>query len=112
MQKNLMQENKSSKYSCVHMKKYANLKCKQHPNIFDCPDATVIYSNKFDEYGIPVRDGGSSYIVINYCPHCGIKLPKSRRDKWFKELEKLGFNEPFEKSIPKKYLTDEWYRKK
>lgn len=23
------------------------------------------------EYGVPVRDGGSSYLVIEYCPWCG-----------------------------------------
>lgn len=28
------------------------------------------------EYGIPIRDGGSSMIVFHYCPWCGLKIPK------------------------------------
>ncbi|GAA4426681.1 hypothetical protein GCM10023188_09060 [Pontibacter saemangeumensis] len=34
--------------------------------------------NKWDDglYGIPIHDGGSSMIVINYCPWCGSKLSK------------------------------------
>jgi hypothetical protein len=26
------------------------------------------------EYGIPIHDGGGSYITIDYCPWCGAKL--------------------------------------
>ena len=40
-------------------------------------DSDVII-NKWDEglYGIPVHDGGTSMVVINYCPWCGTKLNK------------------------------------
>lgn len=94
------------------MERYANFKCKKHTNLFDCPDVVIIYEPKFDEYGIPVKDGGSSYIIINFCPHCGLKLPESKRNKWFDELEKLGFNDPMgREDLPKEYLTDEWYRR-
>ncbi|MCC9168346.1 DUF6980 family protein [Pontibacter harenae] len=32
--------------------------------------------NKWDEglYGIPIHDGGTSMVLINYCPWCGSKL--------------------------------------
>lgn len=45
----------------------------------DNPDVIIKYSSKFDEYGIPIYDGGTSYILIHYCPWCGTKLPKSKR---------------------------------
>lgn len=37
------------------------------------------------EYPIPVHDGGSSGIIIAYCPRCGAKLPPSRRDEIYSE---------------------------
>lgn len=42
-------------------------------------DHVIIYSEKFVEYKIPVRDGGTSGIVMRYCPWCGKKLPESTR---------------------------------
>ena len=71
-------------------------------------DVPVLYVAKFREYGIRVTDGGSSYIVIVYCPWCGNQLPHSLRDEWFEEIERLGL-EP-EDSLPGKYATDEWWR--
>lgn len=37
-------------------------------------DSVVIYNKKGKEYGIPIHDGGSSYIRIRFCPWCGSKL--------------------------------------
>ena len=31
-------------------------------------DILIIYVDKFEEYGIPVRDGGTSYSLIKFCP--------------------------------------------
>lgn len=72
-------------------------------------DAIMIYVEKFDEYGIIVHDGGESFIGIQYCPWCGKELPESKRKEWFKQLEKLGFDSPFEENIPEKYKTGAWY---
>lgn len=80
-------------------------------------DKLVYYSSKFDEYGLPVYDGengsASSYVIIQYCPWCGKKLPKSRRDEWFDCLISMGY-EPMEDfdSIPEKYKTSAWYSSK
>ena len=97
-------------HCCESMKKRINFKCTKHKNKYDCPDAIIEYIPKFDEYGIIIHDGGSSYILINYCPFCGKKLPDSKRELWFKELEKLGFDNPFEQDIPKKYNSERWYK--
>lgn len=70
----------------------------------------MIYIDKFDEYGIIVHDGGESFIGIQYCPWCGKKLPDSKREEWFRQLEKLGFDSPLEEDIPEKYKTGAWYQ--
>lgn len=74
------------------------------------PDRPLVFSSKFREYGVTVHDGGSSYLVINYCPWCGAVLPKSLRDRWFSELEALGIDDPASQPIPEKYKTEAWYR--
>jgi hypothetical protein len=72
-------------------------------------DVAVLYVPKLREYGIRVTDGGSSYVVIDYCPWCGRRLPASLRDEWFHEIERLGL-EPDSASVPARYATDEWWR--
>jgi hypothetical protein len=47
--------------------------CPEHTDPFECPDAIIYYSGQFGDYGIIVHDGGSSIIVIGYCPWCGKK---------------------------------------
>ena len=69
-----------NKYCCERMKYFVNQKCKEHSNVFECPDIIIVYEEKFDEYGIIIHDGGTSYVQMDYCPWCGMKLPKSKRD--------------------------------
>jgi hypothetical protein len=54
-----------------------------------------------------VHNGGSSSILINFCPFCGAQLPESKRDLWFKKLETLGISEPSKANLPKKFRTEE-----
>ena len=76
---------------------------------FDKVDSPIVYTEKFDEYGLKIKDGGSSSILIEFCPWCGEKLPNSKRDKWFDEIDQLGIN-PWKDKIPTKYQTDKWFR--
>lgn len=39
-------------------------------------DTVIRYCKSHKEFGIPIHDGGASYISINYCPWCGTKLKK------------------------------------
>jgi hypothetical protein len=78
---------------------------------FKSESIPVFYVPKYWEYGVAVDDGGTSKIVVAYCPWCGTKLPSSLRDEWFDEIESLGF-EPDDKGIPKKYQTDSWWKKR
>lgn len=67
------------------------------------------YSEVFEEYGIPCQEDGTSVMLIQHCPWCGCKLPPSKREAWFAELEALGFDAPlFDDSIPKKYRSSQW----
>jgi hypothetical protein len=84
-------------------------KCEQHPDPFDCPDNILYYSPQFDEYGIIIHNGGSSYIGIDHCPWCGTKLPESKRDLWFGRLDSLGYDNPAEQDIPSEFLTEKRY---
>jgi hypothetical protein len=34
-------------------------------------ETAISYVPKFREYGISVLDGGSSFIVLRFCPWCG-----------------------------------------
>ena len=92
---------------CEQMENRLRLDCSQHEDVFDCPDALVYQSVRFDEYGLIIHDGGSSYVLIEYCPWCGTKLPESKRDLWFNKLEAMGIN-PSEDVLPEEYNTGVW----
>ncbi|WP_243578462.1 DUF6980 family protein [Shewanella xiamenensis] len=95
-------------HCCEQMKSFINNKCDHH--VEECAVHLINYSDKFDEYGLIIHDGGTSSITINFCPWCGSRLPTSRREQWFDELGKLGYSEPFEQDIPEKYKSSDWYR--
>lgn len=88
----------SDDYCCDKMRMYLSL-----------GDVAIVYVAKLREYGLPVLDGGSSYILITHCPWCGSQLPSSLRDEWFDEIRMLG-HEPEDASLPAKYGSDEWWR--
>ncbi|MFK4085164.1 DUF6980 family protein [Kribbella sp. NPDC020789] len=81
--------------------------CAQHDDPFDCADALVHFSARFQEYGLIIHDGGRSVISIDFCPWCGRRLPESQRDRWFDELERRGID-PDEDEIPAEFLDGRW----
>ena len=99
-----------SLHCCEMMNENTNKICEKHNDIFECPEQIIIYNEKFDEYGVIIHDGGQSYLCIEYCPWCGIKLPQSKRDLWFDELDKLGYKNPLEEVIPEEFQTSKWYK--
>lgn len=98
------------KHCCTHMKDAVEFKCNIHADPYECPDNLVMYVEKFDEYGLIVHDGGTAKMAINFCPWCGTRLPESKRDRWFDELERLGYDNPSEQDIPENYRSGAWYR--
>jgi hypothetical protein len=87
----------------------SDLCCEKMRNAVADPDIPIVFSAKLREYGISVLDGGTSYMVIQYCPWCGKKLPGSLRDEWIARIKKLGL-EPGDTRIPAEMLDDRWYR--
>jgi len=57
---------------CADMAYYLVNRCDQHTDPYDCPDVIVVKGN--NGYGIPIHDGGSSFIQIKRCPWCGQRL--------------------------------------
>ena len=70
----------------------------------------ITYVDKFDEYGLLIHDGGSSFILISFCPWCGTELPESKRDSWFQTLAERGVDDPTETEIPEEFLSSRWWR--
>ena len=99
------------KYCCKDMECFFNIFCDNHSSTEECPDKIISYNIKFNEYGIIIHDGGTSSIIINYCPWCGKKLPESKRDLWFQTLENMGYENFDDEKIPQKFKTNEWYIK-
>jgi hypothetical protein len=95
-------------HCCKDMARAITSACDVHVDPFDCPDALVHHSRRFDEYGIIIHDGGHSTLAIRFCPWCGARLP-SRRQEWFERLAALGFDDPFVQKIPAEFETDAWY---
>jgi len=61
-------------YCCIDMayRLIEDIKAKRSENInYDC---VITHYKKGKTFGIPIHDGGSSFIEIKYCPWCGKKL--------------------------------------
>jgi hypothetical protein len=46
-----------ARFPCVHIAYQVTQQCQEHEDPWDCPDYVLIYNPRFDEYGIPIRDG-------------------------------------------------------
>ena len=95
-------------FCCETMGDALSFGCAQHADPFECADALIVYNEIFDEYGIPVHDGGASYVLIAHCPWCSAKLPESQRDRWFDEVEALAIGDD---RPPDRYLSAAWRMK-
>ena len=74
-------------------------------------ERSVVYVPKFREYGFPILDGGSSFLIMKYCPWCGGKLPTSLKSEYFRILKELGIEYPCRESeLPEEMRSDKWWR--
>ena len=70
----LIEQGKSAEgFPCVHIAHFAQETCDQHPDPWECSHR-IIVQLKNGEFGIPIKDGGSSYVKLNNCPWCGCNL--------------------------------------
>jgi hypothetical protein len=82
--------------------------CAQMQDALNEAEVPLIWIPKFREVGIRVLDGGDSYILIQFCPWSGNKLPESLRSEWFAELERRNID-PYGETIPAEFLDERWY---
>lgn len=97
------------RHCCSEMAAALAYDCDQHADPFDCPDTVLVFHELFSEYGLPIRDGGQSYLVISNCPFCGAKLPESGRDAWFDALEAAGLDEVDFADLPERFRVGGWH---
>lgn len=69
--------------------------------------SAVSYDPRFDEYSIP---SGGALQLLFYCPFCGDRLPESKRDQWFEQLEAHGVADPWQDELPAEYQSDVWWK--
>ena len=58
-------------YCCADLATHITARCEAHDE-WNCPDKVIVAVKS--GYGLPVRDGGSSYVKINFCPWCGSEI--------------------------------------
>ena len=92
---------------CVDMARAVDWSCEQHADAYQCPDALVAFSARFQEYGLIVHDGGSSSVRIHHCPWFGRRLPVSQRERWFAVLEQRGID-PWSEDVPEEFTDERW----
>ena len=97
---------------CSDMRNALTNTCEQHAgDAFACGDMLVTYSPTFDEYSLVVHDGGASSVLIKFCPWCGTRLPASRRDAWFDEVDAQGFDSASD-TLPEHFKGATWRQSK
>jgi hypothetical protein len=102
------QQSPADGHCCRTMAASLEMSCDMHADPFDCPDVPIIFHKILGEYGIPVRDDGTSYLLISHCHWCGIGLPESCRDLWFDTIEAAGFANTPTAPLPERFRTAQW----
>lgn len=57
---------------CEQLDAQLRWSCDVHDDPSDCPDVVIVRTAR--GFGLPIHDGGSSSIEIDFCPWCGAKL--------------------------------------
>lgn len=103
-------------FPCIHLAHAAAHTCDEHDDPMACPHASVVWSPRFREWGLPIRDGDAAsayaYVVIHHCPWCGTALAPSLRAAWHEELARRGFANPLASwdQLPDEFRGDAWCR--
>ena len=72
---------------------------------------SIVFISEFREYGVPICDGGSSFLEMQFCPWCGKKLPGSLREEYFSILDKMGINYPCPpEELPENMRSEKWWQ--
>ena len=67
------------KACCEMMAAQLHLTCEDHPSLEDCPDSIIGFFASTGDYGLRIHDGGSSLLIIDFCPWCRTSLRPLKR---------------------------------
>jgi hypothetical protein len=82
--------------------------CKTLTNGLKEVGSIYVYSPNHRKYGLV-----TGCTIMDYCIHCGTKMPDSLTDKWFFILRakyKLSNQDIDNDKIPPEFLTEEWWK--
>jgi hypothetical protein len=75
----------------------------------------IEYNQKIREYAFKIPNS-STYMLLDYCCFCGVKLPSSLRREWCallrSEYKIQSFLGEDSHKIPIEFLTDEWWKER
>ena len=78
-------------HCCREMTDQVNMRWPQAESpLLGSTDQRIYWSPVFNEYGL-ICQPSAEVLQIHHCPFCGIRLPESRRDAWFKRLAGTGW---------------------
>ncbi len=83
--------------------------CNKMGSSLDDKTIKISYFPMFRQYAIKYKNNSGSK-PISYCPWCGEKFPKSLAKEWSDELEKIGFDDPFDENILLEFKDDRWWK--
>jgi hypothetical protein len=91
--------------------------CKEMTMHLASGELHFVYMRNTREYAIDYKkEYGGGVQLINYCPWCGDKLPKSLREELgnivFNQLKLDSFPLGDDPKTPKEFKTDEWWKKR
>lgn len=77
-------------YCCQRLDYHLNQVCAFHKDDpYTCPDSVIVKTGK--GFGLPIHDGGSSFIEIKFCPWCGSRFKQDWRCTFgFREVPRLN----------------------
>ena len=78
-------------HCCEMMRSNVEYTCDMHADRSDCGDCIIDHWPSSNRYGIMIHDGGSSMIIIGYCPWCGTKLPDPDNDSGGRMIDVSDF---------------------
>ncbi|OUR64874.1 hypothetical protein A9Q79_06180 [Methylophaga sp. 42_25_T18] len=96
----MLKNEKTSVPSCCCHSMETALSDREHP---------LYYSSAYQEFGVQLSSK-FEYSVLSFCGWCGSKLPTSRRNEWFEQLESMNID-PWEHDIPIHFLSSAWWEK-
>ncbi len=85
--------------------------------ILGLEESAIVYRDQMRLFGLNSTGDPLWPLAIDYCPFCGIKLPRHLIEEWNTLLDELGLTEELTKdeadrNIPAEMNTGEWWKKR